>query len=625
MFLQRKMSSNRPLSNHALQNILENWSDIDSEDDEEIFVPSPRNTILGLPNDDIIDCRMAELFKDNLLNDMDNVLDGMTVPVGETLADTTSVNLPETCNTGSLSGATATASSSLNLSITREDRTYRDWKIKNKIHQIPQFISKFSPKMLYSHKSQPLDYFSNLFPDEIINMIVTETNRYASQKDCRNFQPTTSAEIKAFLGVMIMMGLHPLPDFELYWSSDPFYNNPDISSTFTLNRFKKILQNLHLNDNRTEEPRDSVNFDRLHKLRPLIDQLNAIFLQQAEESGIYSVDECMVKFKGRSSMKQYMPMKPIKRGYKVWARCDARTGYLYCFEIYTGKTDTLDEAGLGFTVVTNLCKNVPRDSLVTFDNFFTSCKLVDVLYQNGIFSTGTVRKTRRGLPEFMKEKPHSKKEKLAKNEFCAMTSEPIVAVKWLDTKEVTVLTSAHKQSEVAIIKRTQKDGSKKEVFCPKAIADYTLHMGGVDHFDHFRSSYPTGRKSRKFWMRLFFFMLDAAVINAYILFLSKHAQRDSAHREFRLRLARELIGSFTCKKQRPIIFKNKKGGNFGVPDEIRLQSVGIHFPEAQQTYKRCKFCSTRKETKRSNIKCSFCGVSLCVKGCFKKFHLAENE
>ncbi|CAB3231896.1 unnamed protein product [Arctia plantaginis] len=155
-----------------------------------------------------------------------------------------------------------------------------------------------------------------------------------------------------------------------------------------------------------------------------------------------------------------------------------------------------------------------------------------------------------------------------------MTSEPIVAVKWLDTKEVTVLTSAHKQSEVAIIKRTQKDGSKKEVFCPKAIADYTLHMGGVDHFDHFCSPYPTGRKSRKFWMRLFFFMVDAAVINAYILFLSKHAQRDSAHREFRLRLAREFIGSFTCKKQRPIIFKNKKGGNFGVPDEIRLQSEG---------------------------------------------------
>lgn len=97
---------------------------------------------------------------------------------------------------------------------------------------------------------------------------------------------------------------------------------------------------------------------------------------------------------------------------------------------------------------------MPRDSLITFDNFFTSCKLIDVLYQNSIFSIGTVRKSRRGLPEFMKEKPQNKREELAKNDFYA-TSKPIVAVKWLDT-EVTVLTSAHKQSEVTFIKRNQK-------------------------------------------------------------------------------------------------------------------------------------------------------------------------
>lgn len=65
---------------------------------------------------------------------------------------------------------------------------------------------------------------------------------------------------------------------------------------------------------------------------------------------------------------------------------------------------------------------------------------------------------------------------------------------------------------------------------------------------------------------------------------TKHVQRDFSHRNFRLRLARALIGDFTCKKQKAIVFKNMKGGNFGVPDEIRLQSVGIHFPELQDTY-----------------------------------------
>ncbi len=31
----------------------------------------------------------------------------------------------------------------------------------------------------------------------------------------------------------------------------------------------------------------------------------------------------MIKFQGRSSLKQYMPMKPIKRGTKVWVLGDS--------------------------------------------------------------------------------------------------------------------------------------------------------------------------------------------------------------------------------------------------------------------------------------------------------------
>lgn len=53
-----------------------------------------------------------------------------------------------------------------------------------------------------------------------------------------------------------------------------------------------------------------------------------------------------------------------------------------------------------------------------------------------------------------------------------------------------MLTTAHHPIDVTTVKRTQKDGSKKDTLIPSAIASYTLTMGGVDHFDHFRSSYP---------------------------------------------------------------------------------------------------------------------------------------
>ena len=44
----------------------------------------------------------------------------------------------------------------------------------------------------------------------------------------------------------------------------------------------------------------------------------------------------MVLFKERSSLKQYNPMKPIKRGYKLWVRTDM-DGYISKFDVYQGR------------------------------------------------------------------------------------------------------------------------------------------------------------------------------------------------------------------------------------------------------------------------------------------------
>ena len=55
----------------------------------------------------------------------------------------------------------------------------------------------------------------------------------------------------------------------------------------------------------------------------------------------------MVKFQVRSSLKHYMPMKPIKRDIKVWVRADSRNGYFSQFEVYTGKKKGAIEHQLG--------------------------------------------------------------------------------------------------------------------------------------------------------------------------------------------------------------------------------------------------------------------------------------
>lgn len=89
---------------------------------------------------------------------------------------------------------------------------------------------------------------------------------------------------------------------------------------------RKSPKNFLLNDNEMEPPRCSPGYDKRYKLRPTITAIDEQFLYQITESSKQSIDECMVKFKGRSSLKQYMLKKPIKRGFKVWAQCDAKTG-----------------------------------------------------------------------------------------------------------------------------------------------------------------------------------------------------------------------------------------------------------------------------------------------------------
>ena len=65
------------------------------------------------------------------------------------------------------------------------------------------------------NKAREIDGFKMFFNDEILNVIVRETNRYARQKlagqALDKWQDVTLVEIKAFIGVCVVMGVNPLP------------------------------------------------------------------------------------------------------------------------------------------------------------------------------------------------------------------------------------------------------------------------------------------------------------------------------------------------------------------------------------------------------------------------------
>lgn len=62
----------------------------------------------------------------------------------------------------------------------------------------------------------------------------------------------------------------------------------------------------------------------------------------------YTVDKTMVKFKGRLSFRQYLLIKLIKWGVKLWTLCESETRYTVNFQVYTGRDQRRVEHGLGY-------------------------------------------------------------------------------------------------------------------------------------------------------------------------------------------------------------------------------------------------------------------------------------
>ena len=135
-------------------------------------------------------------------------------------------------------------------------------------------------------------------------------------------------ELKALLGFNILMAI--LPSIDDYWKRDPLRYSP-VADRISRDRFRELSQYLHFVDNNTLVPRGSPGHDRLGKVRQLIDHLASRFTEMYEPHCEVSVDEAMIKFQGRFSLKEYMPLKPTKRGVTV--RSPAYRKFIRCTDV----------------------------------------------------------------------------------------------------------------------------------------------------------------------------------------------------------------------------------------------------------------------------------------------------
>ncbi|KAK6188811.1 hypothetical protein SNE40_004910 [Patella caerulea] len=253
------------------------------------------------------------------------------------------------------------------------------------------------------------------------------------------------------------MSVSTLPRTNIYWSKDHYFGNYKITDIMTRDRFDKISQHFHLNDNSTNPARGEINHDQLHQVRPVLDHVLDNCSKRYNPHQNTSIAEAMVAFRGRIGFKQFTPSKLVKHGIKVWMRADPTNGYVSEFQVYTGREKQTSEIALASQVVFDLTRKVQfQNMIVNVADHFTCAELFSELEKVGIFARGMCKNTRKNWPNSLKQ--HQKDVKnWASGHYKIVQCTNLTAGMWKDRKLVSFMSTADSPLETVEVSRKQKD------------------------------------------------------------------------------------------------------------------------------------------------------------------------
>jgi hypothetical protein len=527
----------------------------------------------------------------------------------------------------------------------------------------------------------PYALFTLFFTEKVLETIASSTNEYAARKRAqfddpiiqpRTWKKTNPAEIKDFLGILIYMGVHQSPQINHYFQNGQKTGPSHLPQRYiTQTRFEQLKRFLHVSKPEQDERRPPGSKDWWHKLEPLA----SIFHESARSYYIpgsqLSVDEIMVRCFGRTSHTYKMPDKPIKQEYKIFAL--AEHGYIWTFSWSSrqlGIQEMFKWPGLTPTgsIVADMINRLPKLSTnplpnpppnpplnpllnpplnpssgeltittpvasysIYIDNYFSSVTLFNHLHIRRYGACGTAR-PKNGVPPLLQElKDHAKD--IQWNSLYAIPVQNVLCLAWQDNNIVFSMSTLY--SADSFIPRKRKRPGKtstnalitrrvfgkevvKELDIPIFINDYNHYMNGVDLANQYRASYEVHLRGYRNWLPLFYWFINASVVNAwriqYVYKQQQEAARLPAQLFFRERLYQQLLA-----------FASEAHTN--LPKQRLNKSLNhrrIQLPRRLV----CVWCQYKKKKGRLEVSKalqSFSGCSECSEAalCLNEFHSIE--
>lgn len=506
------------------------------------------------------------------------------------------------------------------LSETTTRKRVYEWSDNRPATKRHHFVNTFSGlRVDFEESATHLDFFLYFISFEFVSAICTQINKYftfLTEKMTTvpmrliRWKPIEPPEFYCFLACSLLMPRSKKLAVNEYWSKDPLLQTPIFSDIMARDRYKVILRLLHFSDN------SATSQDILVKIRMIVEHTKKKFREAVVPFENLVIDESLLLFKGRLRFKQYIPNKRSRFGIKIFVLCDVQTNYILDYIVYTGAATEIESGNAdwgksGDVVVSLLLPYLNKGHTIYLDNWYSSPTLFLWLHEKCTNATGTVRKNRKHLPPLP--------DKLKKGEIQFKSCGTLLALKWMDTKEVWMLSTIDGPEFVQTEKKDHKTGQNKVK--PTCVVSYNKSMGAVDRTDMILSSVQCIRKTMKWYKKVFFHLTDLCVLNAKTIF-EMHKKEKIPQAKFHLEIIRQLLEKFhspTSKTQMP-----------RTPTQdspFRLQNKEGHYPgflgateKKEIPQRRCVVCAAHSQRKMTRIRCKKCEVALCMVPCFEKYH-----
>jgi len=479
----------------------------------------------------------------------------------------------------------------------------------------------------FSKLKNEYDFFRLLFSDEILDLLVEESNNYyrkiliekfgtdyknviLSQNSVNSYphiyikKGVTKEDIIAFIGIKIYMGLRRYPTNENYWDNGILYKNC-LTSLMSKNYFfflSKILHFPEKEDNKedkssteSDDTYNNIKIDPRSKINLYLEKLAKNFRKYYTLGENITIDESLVHFKGRNSMRFYIPMKPHKYGFKIHLLCDSDTHYLYNMLLDPGNSGKdfiyhQDANSLSESIVLRLISDIKdkKERNIFCDGWYSSISLLKKLSKLGYKHTTVLRANSKDLPPKLKLEGYEK-----------AFSDNILIQKYEGKKKIYFATNYNINME-----------ELRNI--------YNIKNRGVDTFDQYLEISSSQRRTKKWYKKILIFGIEACIVNSKILF-ELNTGKTCTTVKYKTNLVEQIFIKYYSHINKGIN-ENKK--------DISKKLFDIDFSQIQpkKNFKLHNVCKGHGSVKcinckkHTHYKCVECNISLHPE-CFTEYHL----